>query len=184
MEMKKYIRELLDKYLEGNTSLEEERILKEYFKKADIPVEFKSEAKWFGNVTNQEIKTLDIPAMEREMSQWIDLQFKQEKSIRMRFWTMGIAAGLAVLIGATFLFTYYQSGKTKDTYQDPQIAYLEAKKVLLYVSQTFNKGTDKFQTVSRIEEGSNELSIFSTFGSGLKNLELVSKYSDETLGKQ
>jgi len=184
MENKNYIRELLNKYLEGNTSLEEEKFLKEYFKKADIPIEFKSEAKWFENATDQEIKTGDIPEMEKQLSQWIDLQYKKEKSIRLRFWTIGIAAGLAVLIGATFIFTFYQSEKTEDTYQDPQIAYLEAKKVLLYVSQTFNKGADKLQTVSRIEEGSNEMSIFSTFGSGLKNLELVSKYSDESLENQ
>ncbi|NJK95065.1 MAG: hypothetical protein HC905_09285 [Bacteroidales bacterium] len=52
---------------------------------------------------------------------------------------------------------------------------------MLYVSQTLNKGTDKLQTVSRIEEASNEMSIFSTFGSGLKNLELMSKYEEESV---
>lgn len=181
MEDKKYIRELLDKYLEGLTSLEEERILARYFEKEDVPREFKSEAEWFRNASNNKIPDGDILNLEKEMSQWVDSQDRNERQIRFRSWTIGIAAGLALLIGATFFIQHSRNNKLRDTYQDPQIAYLEAKKVLMYVSQTLNKGTDKLQTVSRIEEGSNEMSIFSTFGSGLKNLELVSKYNDESI---
>ena len=180
MENSEYIRELLDKYLEGLTSLDEEKTLREYFKGKDVPMQFKSEAHWFENASNQKIHTEDILSLEKTMTHWVDRQEMNEKKMRFRFWTIGIAAGLALLIGSTFLIQHYRSAKMVETYQDPQIAYLEAKKVLLYVSQTLNKGTDKLQTVSRIEEGSNEMSIFSTFGSGLKNLELVSKYSDES----
>ncbi|NJO68831.1 MAG: hypothetical protein HC830_05690 [Bacteroidetes bacterium] len=115
------------------------------------------------------------------MSNWVDQQDKKEKSHKLRYWSLGIAAGLAVLIGFTFLLKQNSNANLEDTYQDPQIAYLEARKVLLYVSQTLNKGTDKLQTVSRIEEASNEMSIFSTFGSGLKNLELMSKYEEESV---
>jgi hypothetical protein len=179
-----YIRELLDKYLEGLSSLEEEKILREYFMRDDVPKQLKSEAQWFNNASKQKVLEEDVYSLEKVMSQWVDQQEKNENKLRIRFWALGIAAGLALLIGATFIFHQYRSAKTADTYDDPQIAYLETKKVLLYVSQTLNKGTDKLQTVSRIEEGSNEMSIFSTFGSGLKNLELISKYSEESNEKQ
>lgn len=183
MENREYIRELLDKYLEGLTSLEEEKFLKEYFNRGNVPKEFSSEAQWFLNISAQQIKEEDIHALENDLSKWVDQQEHKEKSVRLRSWTIGIAAGLMVIAASVFFFQHYRSGKMADTYEDPQIAYLEAKKVLMYVSQTLNKGTDKLQTVSRIQEGTEEMSIFSSFGSGLKNLELVSKY-DESIETQ
>ncbi|NJO68830.1 MAG: hypothetical protein HC830_05685 [Bacteroidetes bacterium] len=41
MENKEYIRELLEKYLEGITSKEEESFLKSYFQKENVPKEFR-----------------------------------------------------------------------------------------------------------------------------------------------
>ncbi len=183
MENREYIRELLDKYLEGLTSLDEERFLKEYFKRGNVPEEFSSEALWFMNATSKQVSEDEIRSMENVLSKWVDLQEHKEKSIRFRSWSIGIAAGLLIAIASVFFLKYYNSDKVSDTYNDPQIAYLEAKKVLMYVSQTLNKGTDKLQTVSRIQEGTEEMSIFSSFGSGLKNLELVSKY-DESIETQ
>lgn len=184
MENIEYIKLLLEKYFEGNTSLEEEQILRGYLKEHSFPDELKSEALWFSELDRQRNSKSDISELEQQLSSWVDHQNKKEKNIRFRNWTLGIAAGLALAIGTTFFFQYKQTKKYRDTYQDPQIAYLEAKKVLLYVSQTLNHGTEKLQTVSRIDEGANEMSIFSTFGSGLKNLELVSKYNDQSSGKQ
>lgn len=184
MENKEHIRDLLDKYREGLTSLEEEEFLKAFFASNKVPKEFLSEAHWFNNVQIQKFKEEDVIDLENKMEQWIDEQDSKQQKIRLRYWASGIAAGLAILVGTALFFQYQQSNKISDTYEDPQIAYLEAKKVLMYVSETFNHGTDKFQTVSRLEEGTNEMSIFSTFGSGLKNLELVSKYNDELTGKQ
>lgn len=184
MENRERIRELLDKYLEGLTTSEEETFLKDFFGQESVPAEFKSDALWFGHITNKAANEEEVQTLERDMSQWIDKQNQHEKRVSLRIWSLRIAAGVALLIAGAFLVRHYQSEKMKDTYQDPQIAYLEAKKVLLYVSQTLNKGTDKLQTVSRIQSGSNEMSIFSTFGSGLKNLELVSKYGEETIEKQ
>jgi hypothetical protein len=184
MENKEYIRELLEKYLEGLTSLEEEEVLKAYFKEGNVPKEFRSEAHWFENISNQHLEEEEIQSLQGVLSRWVDEQEKHSRKLKIRLWTFGIAAGLALLIGSVFVINTFRSGKIEDTYQDPQIAYLEAKKVLLYVSQTLNKGTDRLQSVSRIEEGSEAMSIFSTFGSGLKNLELISKYGDETIENQ
>lgn len=178
MENREYIRGLLDKYLEGLTSLDEERILKEYFNRGNVPEEFSSDAHWFINVSNQKVTDQDVRSLENSLSDWIDRQEHKERKLRLKSWTLGIAAGLALLTVSAFFIHHLKAGKLADTYEDPQIAYLEAKKVLMYVSQTLNKGTDRLQTVSRLEEGTSEMSIFSTFGSGLKNLELVSKYDE------
>jgi hypothetical protein len=178
MENKGYIRELLDKYLEGTTSLEEEKILKEYFNRSEIPRELKAEAEWFEHASRQHVSNEEVRSLETWMTQWVENQEHNTRKIHLRTWTMGIAAGLIILAGTAFFLQHYRASKTGDTYQDPQMAYLEARKVLLYVSQTLNKGTDKLQTVSRFQDGTNEMSMFSTFGSGLKNLELVTKYND------
>ncbi|MBK9337111.1 MAG: hypothetical protein IPM98_11245 [Lewinellaceae bacterium] len=41
------MRELLDRYWDGETTLEEERMLKVYFSDDDIPEEYRQEARWF-----------------------------------------------------------------------------------------------------------------------------------------
>lgn len=184
MENNEHIRELLDKYLEGNTSVEEESKLRAFFSRRDIPKEFRSEAHWFNHISAQTISNDEINSLERDLSQWVDRQEAAQKTIRLRSWIISIAAGFAILVGITLFLKYKQTDTLKDTYEDPQIAYLEAKKVLMYVSETLNKGTEKLQPVSHFEEGTNEMSIFSTFGSGLKNLELMSKYQDEQTKKQ
>ena len=183
MENMEYIRELLDKYLEGNTSVEEEQKLKDFFSQKDIPKEFRAEAHWFNHINAQTISEEEIRSLEGDLSNWVDTQEATKKSIRLRSWIISIAAGFAILVSISLFIKYKQADTLKDTYEDPQIAYLEAKKVLMYVSETLNKGTEKLQPVTHFEEGTNEMSIFSTFGSGLKNLELMSKYQDEQTKK-
>jgi hypothetical protein len=183
MENKEYIRELLDKYLEGNTSVEEEKKLRHFFSQEDIPREFETEALWFNRISAQMESRDKISSLENELSQWVDKQERKEKNIRLRSWIISIAAGFAILVSISLFLKYKQTDTLKDTYEDPRIAYLEAQKVLMYVSETLNKGTEKLEPVSNIEKGSNEMSIFSTFGSGLKNLELMSKYQEEQTKK-
>lgn len=180
MQTEEYIKMLMTKYLEGQTSLEEEKILRVFFQKEHIPKELTTEALWFKRMDQMQINESEIQKMEERASDWVDREERKHRNNKLRLWTYSIAATLLLAVGITLLFRYHSNQAIKDTYDDPQIAYLEARKILLYVSEKMNKGTSRLQTVSRIQEGTSEMSIFSTFGSGLKNLDLVSKFDESS----
>lgn len=82
------MRTLLDRYWDGETTLEEERRIKAFFAAAgnDLPEEFRQEAKWF-NVLQHE-KSVLAPGIHR-------VAFASR-----RMWWYGIAAAVAVVICA------------------------------------------------------------------------------------
>jgi hypothetical protein len=70
------------------------------------------------------------------------------------------------------------SKRLEDTYKDPQTAYLEARKILLYVSTKFNKGTSSLEPVTALETGLKELKPVAAYNKGMnevKRLDQVDK---------
>lgn len=66
----KQIQELLDKYFEGETSLQEEQILKDYFlNTADIPAEwYSAKAMFTGFCSNKEVTSRTVTVKKKGMS--------------------------------------------------------------------------------------------------------------------
>jgi len=82
------MRALLERYWDGETTLEEERRLKAFFAAADedLPEEFRQEARWFR-------------ALQTEKSVEVLSDFRVALRPR-RIWWYGIAAAVLVLLGA------------------------------------------------------------------------------------
>lgn len=180
MELDK-IKQLLEKYYEGITTIEEEQILKDYFQHQSVPAELEADKELFAYVAS-EAKTIPVSSqLEQKLSNWIDKQEVTKKKVKMISWSYraaGIAACIAVVAVAYFTqvkpkkeFANYQ-----DTYDNPKLAYAEAKRALLYISQKLNKGTEPLSHVSKLNTGMDELSSISSLHDGLEQLELVSKY--------
>lgn len=95
----KHIQDLLDKYFEGETSLNEEKELKNFFtKKALLPKEWESYKQLFGYFETEGLKTM--PAKE-------DIQKK--KNI---FWLVGVGISLAAT-ALILLMVYFPSTKNQ-----------------------------------------------------------------------
>lgn len=132
------IRALLDKYWEGETSLEEEQNLRSYFASSQVAEEFLPFSPLFNYYQeaqhvrmNKEIKPPELPQISR-------------KTVSLR-WLINVAASLVIFIAMFFINRYSKAPATdqyayQDTYQDPQQAYDEVKKALLFVSTKMNKG--------------------------------------------
>ena len=95
------IKQLLDKYLEGQTSLQEEQRLRNYFRQDNIDeslLEFKPMFDFF----NEERES----AMIDEYETIIPEQNNRPKTIKIRFGriSIGIAASVMLLLGAKFIF--------------------------------------------------------------------------------
>jgi hypothetical protein len=161
----KTIKTLLDKYYQGETTLEEEKILKEYFNQDSEQFENIEEKKAFNYFNSQKSKIpedlnkLLIDTIENESK-------KNNKTRKIIYWAGSIAA--ALIIGILFVvLTHNQDTKIKndlyaDTYTNPNEAYKEAQKVLLFISNTMNGESSSLKHISEIDKSlkhCNELSI-------------------------
>ena len=119
------------------------------------------------------------PGLNQKILTGIDRE--EKKSIRTRrislYSISGLAAGLLALIAVYVFFlrtdapAMLSSNQGIDTYEDPMVAYEEAKRTLAYVSGKLNSGTseikhlqqatqsaaDPLKSLSKINKGSREL---------------------------
>ncbi|MFV0419708.1 MAG: hypothetical protein ACK5KT_13385 [Dysgonomonas sp.] len=104
----KNIDELLEKYFEGETSIEEEKLLRNYFRQENIDEQHKIYAPLF-NFFSEERKEIAIE--------------KKRKKTPLYTW-IGIAASIALLIGVrAFFYAPIENGNTTS------IVYIDGKKI-------------------------------------------------------
>ena len=99
------IEKLLEKYYDGETSLEEERALKQFFQSGQVPEHLQSHAAQFGYFA-QARKEQPSLNFNHELALMLDPP-EQGPVNRLGTWLLRIAAGLALLIigfGAGWLF--------------------------------------------------------------------------------
>lgn len=166
------IEKLLEKYFEGEASLSEEKLLRDFFTSGDVPQRLKSLEGYFSFITREK----DLQLKDADFDRKVMAEIKGsnlEPLVDLRrpwiYWIAGVAASLLILVAVFVKFDPF-SKKLEDTYKDPQTAYLEARKILLYVSAKFNKGTSKLEPVKTFETGINELKPVAAYNKGLNEV--------------
>ena len=133
----KHIEKLLEKYLEGQSTLEEEAQLKNYFTSDSVAPHLNEYKAMFGYfVSNKKV------AYEKELP-----AVSQLKSIN---W-LGYGAGLALLIGFVGMFRYYQQKRTALK------AYEETRFALALIAEQMQKGNEAIIQLSAFEETTNKV---------------------------
>ncbi len=140
---------LLEKYWEGETSLEEEKMLRVYFNSTDVAPDLILYKPFFLYQKVEQEKTLS-DNFEQELLAKIELEEKPIVKINRKqnvtYYLYRIAAALALLFGVWFLFkpvvieTEQIAAVDEDTFDDPEEAFNELKSALLLVSRNFEKG--------------------------------------------
>lgn len=137
----KQIEQLLEKYWNCETSLEEERVLREYFR-GQVPENMNEVANLFRYFESQQQKEINSPDFDAQVKQQIRQHRPKGKMVNLAF-AMRIAAGLLVVMVAAYFVRLEirksYSAEVADTYSDPQLALEETKKALLMLSKGFNK---------------------------------------------
>jgi len=175
------IKILLDKYDKAETSLDEEQALRDYFsKQSEIPAGFeayKSQFQYFDAIRN---RSRQKPELEKRLEDLVDQEFsKKPVSIFNRKVYRWIAAAAMVIIISTTVLIFNRNRKPDlGTFDDPQLAYIEAQKTLLYVSQKLNYGTKELSNISKINSGVESLRNLEKLNSGLYKLKLLSKINE------
>ncbi|MDK2979026.1 MAG: hypothetical protein PWP52_1740 [Bacteroidales bacterium] len=177
------IKALLEKYYNGETSLEEEKRLQNYFTANEVDEEFAEDKAIFIFTTEEAKETNQLPDLGNEI--WNNIEKNEHinrlKNRKLVHYSLSIAASIAILV-VSFFFVQNQINKQRtitfnDTYENPELAYLQAKEALLYVSSKLNSGTEYLEPIQKINKGKEELILLSTFNQGLNELKPVQKYS-------
>jgi hypothetical protein len=158
----KNINALLEKYWNCETSLEEEQQLKEYFRGREIPEQLRETAVLFQYFDEHKKKDLTDSGFDQEVLTKVKTP-KQGKVVKLLYNSMRIAAGIAVLVIATFLVrneirkTSPAPIATEDTYEDPKLAFEETKKALMMISKSFGSAQDKAKKINMFNEAQKSI---------------------------
>lgn len=141
------IRKLLDKYWEGESSVQEEVQLRDFFNGSDVPEDLKSYQPLFQFFKMEQEKKLNEDFDKRLIQQLESSEKSLAKVRSLPFYLMRIAAVGLLLISVYFVSQqlFYKTDKTIVTnYEEmtPEEVYAQTKQALLLVSAKLNKGTD------------------------------------------
>jgi len=134
---------LLEKYFQGETSIAEEKELKNYFSSSDVAQHLEQYKPMFGYFSQ---------AKQHQFVQEIPLQSKK----RNVAW-LSIAASVVVMLGVG-TFAYYNSQpQDLGTYDDPEVAFRETQKALSLLSGNVNKGLESVKYVNEYEAAKDRI---------------------------
>lgn len=154
------IDELLNKYWNCETSLEEEEQLQAYFRNTSIPDQFKETATLFRYFHEEKMKSLNDASFDGAVLKKV--QAPKRGAIRtLVFNSMRIAAGIVVLILAAWLVRLEvrksSPREMTDTYADPKIAFEETKKALMMISKSFGTAEEQAKKINLFNEAQEEI---------------------------
>lgn len=155
------INELLKKYWECETSLEEEQSLREYFKGQNIPEELKETAALFRYFEENKKKSINDITFDKVVVERVNVPLKKGKSVSLVYNAMRIAAGIAVVMVATWFIRTEVRKSTPadvvDTYDDPKLAFEETKKALMMISKSFGTAEQQAKKINMFNEAQEEI---------------------------
>ena len=138
------IKILIDKYFDGNTTIDEENQLKIYFSNENVAVDLKQYQPIF-----QYFSTQEKVFFERNITL---------KSNTKPVWYLSIAASIVLLIG---LGTYFKmnnntaSNNDLGSYNSPEVAFKETQKALQMLSSNVNIGVNSVAYFNEYQETKN-----------------------------
>jgi hypothetical protein len=149
----KTIHTILEKYWEGESSLQEEAKLREFFNQDNVPKEFESVRPLFQYFKQEQEAYLNGDFDERLSSKLKAVDNVRGRAHSLSFYIRRVAAVAAILAGVIFFFNkgFFNTTSDEIAFNDlnqqekveAQIAYTEVKAALLLMSKKLKKGTDK-----------------------------------------
>lgn len=150
MELDK-IENILEKYFQGETTIAEEKELKEYFSSPDVAQHLEQYKPMFGYFSQ---------AKQQKSTQEFPLQTKK----RNMAW-LSIAASVVVLLGIGTYFYVSDKNATQQvasqselgTYDNPEEALAATQKALALLSTKVNVGIESVQYIKEYEQSKNKI---------------------------
>ena len=157
------IKDLLEKFYEGDTSLEEEQLLADFLLQDDVPDEFLSDKKLFRALNENSV---EVPLEASNAIEFLIDSFKEEelsdnkvRKLHVRYWAIGVAASVALIFGVSQFQKKQPADSTffTDTYKNPDDAYQATMDALQLFSENFSKGTESVEKANTQLEKAQEI---------------------------
>ena len=171
------IEKLLEKYFAGETSLADERTLREFFRKEDIPAHLLELKEQFGLFESEAGE--ELPAdFDEKLFDKIERQERNRKTGRRAtiYYVSGVAATILILITVFIRFDTF-TGNSAYNDRDAEIAFNEASRILYFVSDRFNKGANPLGKVAHYDKAINDLENVKKFDEGVSKASPVSTFN-------
>lgn len=153
------IKELLNKYWNCETTLEEEAQLRTYFRNNSIPESLNDTANLFRFFDEQKAASITDISFEKHVMKKISPAKNRVRSLI--FNSMRIAAGIVVLVLAVWLVRMEirksDPVEMEDTYDDPKIAFEETKKALMMISRSFSTAEEQAKKINLFNEAQEDI---------------------------
>jgi len=165
------IDDLLGKFYEGNTSLEEEKILRFYFQGSNIPAHLKEQQKLFNYYLDEQ----RLEFNDRDFNQKMTAQLLSEAfepavvplhPTRQKYiFAFSIAAGVLLLIGLVFTFRadVFNGRLNRSGNPGTQIAYADVSEALMMVSGNLNNGLRQVERLQMVDKALKNVELFNKF---------------------
>jgi len=150
--------ELLQKYWNCETSLDEETQLRAYFQRADVPEHLKETANLFRYFEQQKNTSIQDIALDGVI---VPGQHRN-KTRKLVYNSLRIAAGVAVLVVAGWFLRHETKTENTaevivDTYDDPKLAFEETKKALRMISDGFEEAEEQAKKLNLFNEAQQDV---------------------------
>lgn len=143
------ISHLVAKYLEGATSVSEEKILRDYFISGEVADELMVYQPMFAYFEAEGHAVMSRP-----------FSFSKERRNYSRWFS--IAASLLLVAGIAFYLVQQQKTERSDelgTFDDPEKAFAETQKALALLSDHVNKGIESVRYVQAYEDTRDKIFV-------------------------
>ena len=150
----KHIEELLEKYWNAETTLEQEEELRVFFQSSNIPENLSETATLFRYFENEKSRKLN-EKFDADVTKQLQ-QRQGGKIVPMTDWfrMARVAAGIIVVVAAIFLIGkgVRKNQEIPDTQSDPKLAFEETKKALMMISKNFHKAQKEASMINLLNE--------------------------------
>ncbi len=165
------IEALLERFYDGNTSLLEEKILRDFFCSNDVPAHLKSHQPVFAYYRNEQRHEIKDHDFEQKLTAILMEETEAPPAIRLQpyrssfIYVTGIAAGILLLIGLFFTFKQdvFKNSLKQAGNPDTQIAYAEASHALMLVSANLNIGLKQVEKFQMVDKAMKNVRLFNKF---------------------
>ena len=170
------IRQLLEKFYDGTSNLSEEELLIRFFQSDDIPPGMEADSELFKALATSS-NDLEVPEdlNSKIASQIAAAEHSEAKTRRINLFAYsGLAAGLLIIL-SVYLGFIRDNGTRLDQYavDDPDLAYVEARQALEYVSSKWNRATGELANLNEVSNTMKTMRTINKLSTGSRELNLL-----------
>ena len=167
----KEIEGLLEKFYQGNSSLREEKLLRDFFQGRQIPAHLKSHQPLFTFFADEQRQVISNVDFEKQVTEQFAFRSAERqpkpmypKRNRLLFMT-GIAATILLLISLFYTFHHdiFNTDQSRNDSYNTKLAYADANEALLIVSSNLNAGLKQVSRLQMVDKAMKNMQLFNKF---------------------